>query len=117
MIAQNVSAGGQSSESIVERVKSLLSKMTWKHALVGLVPLVLYIYPRPILKPFVLIAAKLNRNHPEVACHDFVHQVILTTNPAITQENLSQLEVLKGVRPDWSGYKKEEIAVIELFLK
>jgi len=117
MIAQNSSVSAQPADSIAERVKTIFSKMTWKHAIIGLVPLVLYIYPRPILKPFVIIASKLNRNHPEIACHDFVQEIILTTNPAVNRQSLSTLETLKGEGPNWSSYRDEEIAVIELFLK
>lgn len=91
MISQNSAVCTQSADSFAERVKTIFSKMTWKHAIIGLLPLVLYIYPRPILKPFVIIASKLNRNHPEVACHDFVQEIILTTNPAINRQNLSTL--------------------------
>ena len=108
---------GQSTDSFVDRIREFISKMSWKHAIVGLLPLVLYIYPRPILKPFVMIASKLNRNHRGVACHDFVHEIILTTNPAVNAQNLSHIETLRGVRPNWSSYREDETAVIEMFLR
>lgn len=91
MLVQRVGASEQAKETLVERAKAILSQLNWKHALIGLVPLVVYLYPRPILRLFMPIASKLNRNHPTVACHDFVREIVLTTNPTITAENLSSM--------------------------
>lgn len=102
---------------MLQRVKDLISKVTWKHALIGLFPLVIYLYPRPLIRLFMPIASKLNRNHPPVACQNFVKEIILTTNSAITSENISFLESMKGTAPNWSSYKDEDIVVIELYGK
>lgn len=104
-------------ENLLQRVRDILSKLTWKHALIGVLPLAIYLYPRPLIRLFMPIASKLNRNHPPVACQDFVREIILTTNSAITRENISFLESTKGTAPDWTSYKDEEIAVIELYGK
>lgn len=107
----------QARENVLQRVKDLLSKLTWKHALVGVLPLVIYLYPRPLIRLFMPIASKLNRNHPPVACQNFVREIILTTNSAITRDNISSLETTKGTTPNWTSYRDEEIAVIELYGK
>lgn len=98
-------------------MKDLLSRLTWKHAIIGLLPLAIYLYPRPLIRLFMPIASKLNRNHPPVACQNFVKEIILTTNSAITRDNISFLENIKETAPDWTSYKDEEIAVIELYGK
>jgi hypothetical protein len=115
MLIQRVGASEQAKETLVERAKAILSQLNWKHALIGLVPLVVYLYPRPILRLFMPIASKLNRNHPTVACHHFVREIVLTTNPAITAENLSSMYTVRGTAPNWTAYKESEIAVIELY--
>jgi hypothetical protein len=107
----------QAKEDFLERVKELLSKITWKHALIGLLPLAVYLYPRPLLRLFMPIASKLNRNHPPVVCHHFVKEIILTTNSSITKDNISALESMRGTAPNWTGFKDEEVAVIELYGK
>lgn len=116
-LSKEAVAHEQARDNLLERVKDLLSKITWKHALIGLLPLVIYLYPRPLIRLFMPIASKLNRNHPPVACQDFVREIILTTNSAVTRENISTLESIKGTVPDWTSYKDEDMAVIELYGK
>jgi hypothetical protein len=71
-MAEEVVGAEQAKDTLLDKAKAILCKVTWKHALVIAIPLILYIYPRPILKLFVPIASKINKNHPTVACDDFI---------------------------------------------
>jgi hypothetical protein len=64
----------------VDKLTAVIKNVTWKHMLIVAIPLAIYIDPRPILRLFMPIAAKINKNHPTVVCSGLVKEIILTTN-------------------------------------
>lgn len=100
MLAQS----SEKSESIVAKVREVLAKVNWKHALLLSIPLGLYIYPTPILKLFMPIATKLTGNHPSITCDSHLREIILTPNPEITLASLPKLNFLKGTTPSSQEY-------------
>lgn len=89
----------------MDKAKTVLSNFTWKHVLIVAIPLAIYIYPRPILRLFMPIAGKINKNHPNVVCSGLVREIILTTNEAVTLQNIPLIEIAKGTKPNLSNCK------------
>lgn len=109
------SVHAEQEEGVIEKVKALLSRLTWKHALIVSIPLAIYLFPRPIFRLFLPLASKINRNHPPVSCNHLIREIVLTSNDAVTLDNISHINVLKGAAPNVSTYSQDEVAVIELF--
>lgn len=100
MLAQS----GEKTETIVSRVKEALAKVNWKYALLLSIPVGLYIYPTPIIKLFMPIAARLTGSHPRFTSDSHIREIILTPNPEITLAALPKLNFLKGHAPSSQDY-------------
>ena len=52
----------EAAQTITETVKGMLSKVTWKHALIVAASLGIIIYPQPLMRLFVPVIAKISPN-------------------------------------------------------
>ena len=68
----------EKTETIVGRVREVLAKVSWKHALLLSIPLGLYIYPTPLIKLIMPIATKLTGNHPSIICESHLKEILPT---------------------------------------
>jgi len=61
--------------------------------------------------------SKFSKNHNYVNSKALIKEIILTTNESVSFQNLSNLKILKGVKPRFSKYKEAECKCIELVQK
>ena len=74
----------EAEEKAVSGVKTIISKLNWKHGVFLATSIGLFLYPQPILKLFIPLVSKLNKNRSLVECQTQVNEIVLTTNIDIT---------------------------------